>query len=69
MRIDYKLIPQGEKFKKLELKDSATGLALLEELNLAFDAHIITRNGDPIPLEEELVEGDKIGIIKVVSGG
>lgn len=69
MRINYKLIPQGNKFEIMNVKNSATGFGLLNELNLAPDAHILTREGDPIPLDERLTDGDKIGIIRIVSGG
>ncbi len=69
MKVNVKLLPRGEKFDAFELKEDATGQALLEKLNLAFDAHIITREGNPIPLDEKLGDGENIGIITVVSGG
>jgi sulfur carrier protein ThiS len=69
MMIKVKLLPEGNKFKETKLKKGATGQDLLEKLNLALDAHIISKQGDPIPLDDELEEGDRISIIKVVSGG
>lgn len=69
MKVNVKLLPRGEKLEAFELKKDATGQALLEKLNLAFDAHIITREGNPIPLDEKLRDGENIGIITVVSGG
>ena len=69
MMVNVKLLPRGKKFEKVELEDDATGQVLLEKLGLAPDAHIVTIEGDPIPLDEELRDGEKIGIIRVVSGG
>ncbi len=69
MKVKVKLIPSGKELDDTEVEDDANGQALLEKLGLAPDAHIITRAGSPIPLDEELKEGDEIHIIKVVSGG
>lgn len=69
MIVRFKLIPQGKRFQNIKIDADATGQDLLEKLDLAYDAHIITRKGDPIPLDEKLRDGDSIGIIRVVSGG
>ena len=69
MKVKAKLMPKGIKFDDVNLTDGATGLELLKKLNLALDAHIITRKGSPIPLDEKLRQGDKINIIQVISGG
>lgn len=69
MKIKVKLMPKGKKFDDLNLKSGATGQELLKKLNLAPDAHIISRKGSPIPLDEKLRQGDIINIIKVISGG
>jgi sulfur carrier protein ThiS len=63
------LLPKQHDIQEIELNNGATGEDLLEKLNLTFDAHIITRENQPIPLDEELNDDDNIGIIKVVSGG
>lgn len=69
MQVKITLLPQKNNVQEIELNEGSTGLDLLEKLNLAFDAHIITRDDSPIALDEELKEKDEIGIIKVVSGG
>lgn len=69
MKVKVKLMPKGKRFDDVNLKGGATGKELLKKLNLAPDAHIITRKGSPIPLDEELRTGDKINIIQVISGG
>lgn len=69
MKVKVKFMPKGKKFDDMNIKGGATGLELLKKLNLAPDAHIITRKGSPIPLDEKLSQGDKINIIQVISGG
>ena len=64
-----KLLPHEKDVQKVEINEGSTGLDLLEKLNLAYDAHIITRGNEPISIDEELRDSDEIGIIKVVSGG
>jgi sulfur carrier protein ThiS len=67
--INVTLLPQKNGIRKVEVKEKATGLDLLAKLNLTYDAHIITRDNQPISIDEELKDNDEIGIIKVVSGG
>ncbi|UCF08577.1 MAG: hypothetical protein JSW28_02495 [Thermoplasmata archaeon] len=68
MMVNVRLLPAKES-KKVELSDDATGLDLLSLLALSPDAHIITRRDSPIPLTEQLVDGESLGVISVVSGG
>ncbi|UCE37429.1 MAG: MoaD/ThiS family protein [Thermoplasmata archaeon] len=68
MIIKVKYIPNGKK-ENIEIKIKATGQDILDKLNLAPDAHIISKNGNPIPLDAELEDGENIEIIQVVSGG
>jgi sulfur carrier protein ThiS len=63
------LLPQQKNQQEIAINEGSTGLDLLEKLNLAYDAHIITRDDSPIALDEELKDRDEIVIIKVVSGG
>lgn len=69
MQVKVTLLPQKKEIQEVEIKEGFTGLDLLEKLDLAYDAHIITRNNEPIAIDEELKDNDDIGIIKVVSGG
>ena len=69
MQVKVTILPQQNNIQEIEINEGSTGLDLLEKLNLAFDAHIITRDDSPIALDEELKDKDEIGIIKVVSGG
>ena len=52
-----------------ELPARSNGHDLMESLLLAPDVHILVRDDVPIPIDEELKEGDCVRIIAVVSGG
>ncbi len=69
MNLMVKLLPQGKDVGDVEISDGSTGLELLSKFKLAPDAHIILRSGNPIPLDEELKDGENIEIIQVISGG
>lgn len=69
MKVNFTLLPQENIIQEIEIDEGSTGLDLLKKLNLSFDAHIITRNNEPIAIDEELRDQDELGIIKVVSGG
>lgn len=69
MEITAVLLPRKSEERILEMAEGSTGMELLEKLNLPYDAHILTRDEVPIPLDGKLVDGDRIRIISVVSGG
>ncbi|HYM39652.1 MAG TPA: thiamine biosynthesis protein ThiS [Thermoplasmata archaeon] len=60
---------QARKSEAVDLPDSATGFDLLRRLNLAVDAHLVVRGDTPIPLDEPLVDRERIRVLSVVSGG
>jgi len=69
MIIKVKLLPKEKEYRDVNVKNGAIGQDLLEKLQLQPDAYIIARKGNPIPLDDELKEGEKINLIQVVSGG
>jgi len=69
MEIRAVLLPRDSKERILEMAEGSTGMELLQKLNLPYDVHILARDDIPIPLDEKLVDGEKIKIISVVSGG
>lgn len=69
MKINVQFIPEKNEIAEVEVADGAICLDILEKLNLSPDAHIVAREGDPIPIDEKLKDGEQIEIIKVVSGG
>jgi sulfur carrier protein ThiS len=68
MKVIVRFYPSKET-KEIELEEGTTGLSLIENLNLNPDSYILTRSGKPIPIDEELTEGETLTLISVVSGG
>jgi len=60
---------QARRSEIVDLPDRSTGFDLLRRLNLAPDAHLVVRGGTPIPLDEQLLDEERLRIISVVSGG
>jgi sulfur carrier protein ThiS len=69
MKINVQFLPERHGIADVEVADGAICLDILNKLDLSPDAHIVAREGDPIPIDEKLKDGEKIEIIKVVSGG
>ena len=68
MRVDVELHP-GTVRRAVDLPAEATGLDLVRALGLAPDAHLLVREGTPIPEDEALRDGERIRVVAVVSGG
>jgi sulfur carrier protein ThiS len=68
MHITAEILP-GRREESIELRPPATGLDLLRALRLAPDAHILMRGEGPIPADAPLVDGERIRVVGVVSGG
>ena len=68
MKVNVEFFPQRRE-TIVELPARSNGHDLMKSLLLATDVHILTRDDTPIPIDEELREGDRIRVIAVVSGG
>ena len=68
MRVTVESYP-ARRQQTVELPNGATGLDLLKTLHLAPDAHLLVRDESPVPLDEPLVDGERVRVISVVSGG
>ncbi len=68
MRLTVELHPSRE-MKEVELPAGANGNTLMGKLGLAPDVHILVRGDVPIPIDEELRDGERLRVISVVSGG
>jgi sulfur carrier protein ThiS len=66
--VTVQFIPSKET-KEVELKEGATGLSLVEHLDLTPDSLILARSDKPIPIDDELKDGENVTLISVVSGG
>lgn len=68
MRVTAEILPTRRE-EQMDLGPSPTGLDLLRALGLAPDAHILVRRDIPIAADEPLVDGDRIRVVGIVSGG
>ena len=69
MRIKVTLYPEKNN-SDLEIKSkNATVLDVLAKLNIKPDTVIVMRGSKPVPVDDNINDGDKLKIIKVASGG
>lgn len=53
----------------LELPENSTAYEVIKRLKLQPDILIVTRNDQPIPIDEGLNDQDELKLIRVISGG
>ena len=68
MHIEVELVP-ARKTQRIELGEGTTVADLLRRIGLAVDAHVAVRGEAPLPEDEPLLDGDRITVIAVASGG
>jgi sulfur carrier protein ThiS len=68
MKIKVQIVNDDKEYHLNLLKKALAGDAL-KELSIPPDTVIITQNSQPIPLDSELKDGDKLALIRVLSGG
>ncbi len=59
---------RGKK-KNLKIKNTSTIEEVLENLGINREAVIVSKNGEIVPEDERIKNGDKLKIMDVVSGG
>jgi sulfur carrier protein len=62
-------VQMGSGGKAMDVVEGSTPQDVLRELKLLPDAHIVIRGREPIPIDEQLSDGQSIRIVKVASGG
>jgi sulfur carrier protein ThiS len=67
MKITLKVT--GKKPQKIKIKNSSTVHDILKKLDLKPDMYIANRNGEFIPLDKQLCDGDNLILLAVASGG
>ena len=55
--------------ESIELRTGATVEDALRALGLKPDMHVVMRDKRVIPIDEELIDGDSLSVLKVISGG
>jgi len=69
MRVTVHLLPTRRETTVLDLPDGATVEVAIRALGLMPDGWLAIRGGEPMPLDEELLDGDELKLVSVVSGG
>jgi len=68
MKLHVELLHSGER-RIMKFPDEASGFDVVDALDLKPDAYLLVRDGQPIPMDEVLRNGDRVKLIKVASGG
>lgn len=68
IRVVVKDFTSGDE-RTIELSHGANGLDLLDRLGLPVDGTLLLRGGDPIPEDTHLIDGERLTVIRVASGG
>ncbi len=68
MNITVKLSRNNET-KKIQIENGSKAEDVLKKINLKPDTVIVMCDNKPIPIDEELTEGQKLAILQVSSGG
>ncbi|UCE44802.1 MAG: MoaD/ThiS family protein [Methanobacteriota archaeon] len=69
MLVTVHLLPIRRETKALELRDAATVEELIRTLGLLPDGWIAVSDGEPVPIDHVLSDGDVVKLVSVVSGG
>ncbi|MCD6084703.1 MAG: MoaD/ThiS family protein [Desulfurococcales archaeon] len=68
MQVRVRIVPGGEE-RVLEIEGKATVRKVLNKLGLSPDEYVVTKNGEVVVEDEEVVDGDLLEVYRVVSGG
>ena len=68
MKITVTLIPSNT-LKTVDIRTGATFLDLLQKLHLKPDSSVILQRDIPIPVDDNVIDGEEYEVIKVASGG
>jgi len=68
LNIKVKILSGGVKEQDLDVSSDSTYEELLETLHINPEIVLVFRNGTPVPLDEK-VAGEKVEILRVVTGG
>jgi len=69
MMVRVHLLPAGKETVVVDLPEGATAEDAIRALRLLPDGWIVLKGGEPVPLDEQLDDGDEIKLVSVVSGG
>ena len=68
MLVRARTVPDGREVEA-ELSEGAKGVDLVRALGLPQAAVLLLRGGKPVPIDEDLMDGDELEVVHVASGG
>ncbi len=68
MKIKVKILSGGVKEQNMEVSSDSTYEELLESLHINPEIVLVFRNGIPVPLDEQVSQGN-VEVLRVVTGG
>jgi sulfur carrier protein ThiS len=68
MKVSVEIIPDNV-IKVIKMKSGSKINDLIKKLNLKPDSLIVLQENIPIPVDDNLVVGQRLSILKVASGG
>lgn len=69
MQVTAELLAGEETTRTVTLDPDATAADLVEALDEHPQAHVVVRDGTPLPLDAGLEDGDEVEVLRIVSGG
>jgi len=63
------IFSRSKKTQEIKIQQTATVLDLIKKIDLKPDTIIIMNNDKPIPIDNDLIDGQELTIIQVSSGG
>ncbi len=69
IRVEVTLLPARKETKMLDLDDGSRVEDAMRTLGLYPDAWVPVMGGTPVPVDEELKDGDRLKLVSAVSGG
>ncbi|MBX8631858.1 MAG: MoaD/ThiS family protein [Thermoplasmata archaeon] len=69
MKVRVEVFGRSKSESEFVVSPEETVQDLMRRLNIAPDAVVVFRNGEPVPVDEGLSEGDVLTFIEAASGG
>ena len=68
MKITIEL-SRSKETREIHLKKGSTVKEVLKKINIKPDTIIVIRKDEPIPIDEELINGERLKILEISSSG
>lgn len=69
MEVTVELQAEERGTRTVEVPEEATAADVVEALSYHPEAHVVIREGTPLPLDAPIEDGDEVTVLRIVSGG